>query len=95
MEKRLDAIEETKFVKLMQSQYEAATHFTSCAGFLVFLTGLEAQNDISYAARAIDLLEQAIGKEYRKQVGKYLSKAESWNSGLKASTVLIICFKVK
>jgi hypothetical protein len=95
MEKRLDAIEETKFVKLMQSQYERQRMFTSCGWFFGDFDRLEAQNDISYAARAIDLLEQAIGKEYRKQVGKYLSKAESWNSGLKASTVFNNMFKVK
>ncbi|MHC1772657.1 MAG: DUF3536 domain-containing protein [Flexilinea sp.] len=95
MEKKLEAAEESRLVKLMQAQYERQRMFTSCGWFFGDFDRLEAQNDISYAARAIDLLEQATGEEFRKQVGKYLSKAESWNSGLKASTVFNNMFKGK
>ncbi len=95
LQKKVAPEEETKLIKLMSSQYERQRMFTSCGWFFGDFDRLEAQNDILYAARAVDLLEQATEKSYRQQVSKYLSKAESWNSGLKASTVFNKLFKSK
>ncbi len=93
--KKISDDEKEKLILFMKAQYERQRMFTSCGWFFGDFDRLEAQNNILYAARAVDLLERATGKEFRKNISKYLTKVESWHSGLKASTVFNNAFKPK
>ena len=85
--------EKKKMLNLMQAQYERQRMFTSCGWYFGDINRIESQNNIQYAARAVDLLEEATGLELRKQVSKSLSRIESWETGLKASTIFNNAFK--
>lgn len=76
-----------KITLMMAAQYERQRMFTSCGWFFGDFDRIEPMNNIQYSAKAIDLTERATGKEFQKMVSKMLSRAESWQSGLKASVV--------
>ncbi len=80
-------VEKKRMLSFMQAQYERQRMFTSCGWFFGDFNRLEAQNNLLYAARAVDLTERAAGIEFRKAISRYLSRVESRESGLKASTV--------
>ncbi|MBD3162208.1 MAG: DUF3536 domain-containing protein, partial [Candidatus Latescibacteria bacterium] len=58
----LDEAERAAVLDLLDSQHHAMLMFTSCAWFFADLAGLEVQQNLAYAARAIEVV-QAYGGE--------------------------------
>ena len=85
--------EKNKMLNFMNAQYERQRMYTSCGWFFGDFNRLESQNNILYAAKAIDYTEKATGLEFRRSISRYLSKIESHDTGLKASTIFNNAFK--
>jgi alpha-amylase/alpha-mannosidase (GH57 family) len=71
--------EEDKVVvlKLMELQRHAMLMYTSCGWFFDELSGLETVQVIQYAARAIQLAQDALGKDFEEGFLKRLENAKS------------------
>ena len=76
-EKALDREERIKVRTLMEMQRQAHYMFTSCGWFFEDLAGLEAVQNLRYAARALELARQFTDKELEKPFLAILDKAIS------------------
>ena len=64
-------------LSLMESQLMSLYMFTSCGWFFDDITGLEPEQDLKYAARAMELVEPWTDRELKKGFLKYLGRAKS------------------
>lgn len=71
-----------KLERLFRAQYERQRMFTSCGWFFDSLDRIEPQNNISYAACAVWLMEQACHFNIPYAFYAFLSKAKNENTGL-------------
>lgn len=58
----LDDQEKVRVLKLLEMQYHSMLMYTSCGWFFDEVTGIETMQDVSYAARAIQLAEEIKGE---------------------------------
>ena len=63
-------------LRLMESQLMSLYMFTSCGWFFDDIAGLEAVQDLQYAARGIELIAPWAGKDLESGLLDYLSKAK-------------------
>ena len=75
--KKLSGVQKTKLLRLMEMQRNAMLMFTSCAWFFDEISGLETNQVLQYALRAIAYAKQVGGVELHKQFLKKLEAAPS------------------
>ncbi|WKN43456.1 DUF3536 domain-containing protein [Tunicatimonas pelagia] len=66
-----------KILKLLEIQHHAMLMYTSCGWFFDEVTGIETMQDILYAARVLQLIEDVTGTNYERHFLELLAKAES------------------
>ncbi len=77
-----------KLLLLMRAQYERQRMFTSCGWFFGEFDRIEARNNLSYAAIAVSLLEEATGcKDYYRKIYRALNQIRSAATGVRAGTL--------
>jgi alpha-amylase/alpha-mannosidase (GH57 family) len=69
--------EKVRAAKLLESQRWALYMFTSCAWFFDDIAGLEAIQNLRFAARALQLAEELDGGGWEDDLLKHLAQAES------------------
>jgi alpha-amylase/alpha-mannosidase (GH57 family) len=62
---------------LLESQHQGMLMFTSCAWFFADISGIEVQQNLTYAARAIDLAQPFSGIDLEEELLGFLARAES------------------
>jgi alpha-amylase/alpha-mannosidase (GH57 family) len=77
----LSAEEKTRALKLLELQRHALLIYTSCGWFFDDLAGIEARQDLQYAARAIQLAQDLFGDGVEERFAKILEKAHSNEKG--------------
>ncbi len=77
----LDEIEQTRALKLLEMQRHAMLLFTSCAWFFDDLAGIEALQNMQYAARAIQLAQELFGDGIEERFTALLGEAHSNEKG--------------
>jgi alpha-amylase/alpha-mannosidase (GH57 family) len=73
----LNPAEVTKCLKLLEMQRYAMLMYTSCGWFFTELSGIETQQILQYAARAVQLAWEITGTSYEEEFLERLSKAKS------------------
>jgi len=73
----LDGNERTRALKLLEMQRHAMLMFTSCAWFFDDLAGIEALQNMQYAARAIQLAQEVFGDGIEERFTALLGEARS------------------
>ncbi|SDK84233.1 Glycosyl hydrolase family 57 [Catalinimonas alkaloidigena] len=74
---RLSDAEKSRLMKLMEMQFHALLMYTSCGWFFDEVTGIEAMQDVCYAARAIQIAEELAGVELEPEFVRLLAQAPS------------------
>jgi len=69
--------ERRKLWRLLESQHQGMLMFTSCAWFFADIAGIEAQQNLTYAARAIDLAQPFTKTNLEKLLLDHLGEARS------------------
>jgi alpha-amylase/alpha-mannosidase (GH57 family) len=77
----LDENEQTRALKLLEMQRHALLMFTSCAWFFDDLAGIEALQNLQYAARAIQLAQELSGDGIEKRFAALLGEGRSNEKG--------------
>ena len=80
--KSLSASQRTLAWQLLEMQRNAMLMYTSCGWFFDEISGIEAVQVLSYAARAIELAQQCAGVILEKEFIERLSRAQSNISGM-------------
>jgi alpha-amylase/alpha-mannosidase (GH57 family) len=75
--RRLNKVEQTEFLKLLEMQYHSMLMYTSCGWFFDEVTGIETMQDIMYAARAMQLAGEVGNRSFELGFLKILSEAKS------------------
>lgn len=70
-------IDRNGILRLLEMQRNAMLMYTSCGWFFNDISGIETEQILQYAARAIQLAYQLSGKEYEKDFVKILDEAQS------------------
>jgi alpha-amylase/alpha-mannosidase (GH57 family) len=73
----LSPAEITICLKLLEMQRYAMLMYTSCGWFFTELSGIETQQILQYAARAVQLAREITGTSYEEEFLERLSKAKS------------------
>jgi alpha-amylase/alpha-mannosidase (GH57 family) len=73
----LSAQQKLMALSLMESQLMSLYMFTSCGWFFDDITGLEPEQDLKYAARAMELVELWTNRDLKAGLLKYLGLARS------------------
>jgi len=73
---QLSQAEKITALKLLEMQRQAMLMYTSCGWFFDDISGIEAVQNLRYAARAIHLAEQLGGQSFEAEFVKKLQKAE-------------------
>ena len=68
---------------LLRSQFERQRMYTSCGWFFEDFDRIEPRNNLTYAAQAIWLNQQATGSELFEAAKEWLRPVRSWRTGLK------------
>ena len=79
--RRLTSDEERRALLLLEAHYYGQWMFTSCGFFWDDLSRLEVQNNLAYAARAMDLVERATGHRLDEAFARDLATARSGRTG--------------
>lgn len=74
---KLDTIDTTKALKLMEMQRQALLMYTSCGWFFSEISGIETTQIMKYALRAIQLAQSFSDKDIEKGFTDILSRAQS------------------
>jgi alpha-amylase/alpha-mannosidase (GH57 family) len=77
----LDGNDQTRALKLLEMQRHAMLMFTSCAWFFDDLAGIEALQNLQYAARAIQLAQELFGDGIEERFTALLGEAHSNEKG--------------
>jgi hypothetical protein len=77
----LDETEQTRALKLLEMQRHAMLLFTSCAWFFDDLAGIEALQNMQYAARAVQLAQELFGDGIEERFTALLGEAHSNEKG--------------
>lgn len=75
--KKLSGDEQVKVLKLLEMQRHAMLMYTSCGWFFDDISGIETVQVIQYAARAIQLAQDFVGKGLEAKYARRLKKAAS------------------
>lgn len=76
--------DETRMVShLLRAQFERQRAFTSCAWFFEDFDRIEPRNNVTYAAHAVWLNEQATGQDLLPMALDALRPLRSWRTGLR------------
>jgi len=78
-----------KLEHLFRAQYERQRMFTSCGWFFDRMDRIEPQNNISYAACAVWLMEQACRFEIPSAFYSLMEKAKNVNTGLTGKNLFL------
>jgi alpha-amylase/alpha-mannosidase (GH57 family) len=73
--------ERIRAIKLLEMQRHALLMYTSCAWFFDDLAGIEARQNLQYAARAIQLAQEIFGDGIEERFVALLAKARSNEKG--------------
>ena len=73
----LDDREREVLWRMLESQHNAMLMYTSCAWFFADISGLEVQQNLAYAARAIELARPHARANLEDELLGYLSEAKS------------------
>lgn len=73
----LDIDEQRRLWRLLESQHQAMLMFTSCAWFFADISGLEVQQNLGYAARAIELAQPFARVDLEEEILSHLISAKS------------------
>jgi alpha-amylase/alpha-mannosidase (GH57 family) len=91
---QLSQAEKIIALKLLEMQRHAMLMYTSCGWFFDDISGIEAVQNLRYAARAIQLAEQLSGQPFEAEFVRKLQKAKS-NLALSRDGAIIYEKKVK
>jgi alpha-amylase/alpha-mannosidase (GH57 family) len=86
--RELAAAERTRVLQLLEMQRHAMLVYTSCGWFFDDLAGIEARQDLQYAARAIQLAQILFGDGIEGRFSGILAKAHSNEKGRPDGSVL-------
>ena len=84
---KLDAETIHRIGLLLAAQYERQRMFTSCGWFFDDFDRIEPRNNVSYAAQAVWLTNQASGVDLSAKAAACLRKVKSWRTGKRADAV--------
>lgn len=76
-DRQLSDAEKINFLKLLEIQHHAMLMYTSCGWFFDEVTGIETMQDILYAARVLQLMEDVSDTSYEGHFLDLLAQAES------------------
>ena len=85
--KNLSEDASNRLAAFMQAQYERQRMFSSCGWFFEDFDRIEARNNILNAAMAVNIVDNLTGKNYWKQIRRYMAKIRSDYTGIRASTL--------
>ncbi len=74
---RLDKKEKTDLIRLMEMQRQAILMFTSCGWFFDEISGIETNQILQYANRAIHYAHQIVGTDFHPEFLRRLEEAPS------------------
>ena len=75
--RKLSADERVRALKLLEMQRHAMLMYTSCGWFFADISGIETQQILAYAARALELAADLGGKGFEDELLAQLEKAKS------------------
>jgi alpha-amylase/alpha-mannosidase (GH57 family) len=75
--RRLSDLEEVQFLRLLEMQRHTLLMYTSCGWFFDEISGIETNQILQYALRAMDYAEDIFGLKLRDEFETRLSKAPS------------------